>query len=179
MEIWIEYLYTIPNTYNLVLNGAWQCSTVGLVIVIIRCVKLYSTVLAGCVVLFSFLWVIGHSYVLSVTEEGTLRVQRSVSSSSSLSFVPPWQSLVLDCTGHLWEWLLSSKSLSSKISNFCALLDESEDIFRLNDILSLYTWYFPLINPGENHYSIITFLHQELGGKYNVKEPSGQSAGCH
>ena len=40
------------------------------------CVKLYSTVLAGCVVLFSFLWVIGHSYVLSVTEEGTLRVQR-------------------------------------------------------------------------------------------------------
>ena len=42
------------------------------------CVKLYSTVLAGCVVLFSFLWVIGHSYVLSVTEEGTLRVQRWV-----------------------------------------------------------------------------------------------------
>ena len=40
------------------------------------CVKLYSTVLAGCVVLFSFLWVIGHSYVLSLTEEGTLRVQR-------------------------------------------------------------------------------------------------------
>ena len=32
MEIKIEYLYPIPNTYNLVLNGAWHCSTVGLVI---------------------------------------------------------------------------------------------------------------------------------------------------
>ena len=30
MEIKIEYLYSIPNTYNLVLNGAWHCSTVGL-----------------------------------------------------------------------------------------------------------------------------------------------------
>ena len=31
VEIKIEYLYPIPNTYNLVLNGAWHCSTVGLV----------------------------------------------------------------------------------------------------------------------------------------------------
>ena len=33
MEIKIEYLYPIPipNTYNLVLNVAWHCSTVGLV----------------------------------------------------------------------------------------------------------------------------------------------------
>ena len=30
-EIKIEYLYPIPNTYNLVLNGAWHCSTMGLV----------------------------------------------------------------------------------------------------------------------------------------------------
>ena len=34
VEIKIEYLYTIPNTYNLVLNGAWHCSTVGLVEII-------------------------------------------------------------------------------------------------------------------------------------------------
>ena len=27
MEIKIEYLYPIPTTYNLVLNGAWHCST--------------------------------------------------------------------------------------------------------------------------------------------------------
>lgn len=51
------------------------------------CVKLYSTVLAGCVVLFSFLWVIGHSYVLSLTEEGTLRVQRYVDIVLGLSFL--------------------------------------------------------------------------------------------
>ena len=31
MEIKIEYLYPIPNTYNLVLNVAWHCSTIGLV----------------------------------------------------------------------------------------------------------------------------------------------------
>ena len=30
MEIKLEYLDTIPNTYNLVLNGAWHCSTIGL-----------------------------------------------------------------------------------------------------------------------------------------------------
>ncbi len=35
MEIKIEYLYTIPNTYNLVLNGAGHCSTAGLVFAII------------------------------------------------------------------------------------------------------------------------------------------------
>ena len=30
-QLKIEYLNSIPNTYNLVLNRAWQCSTVGLV----------------------------------------------------------------------------------------------------------------------------------------------------
>ena len=42
----------------------------------IWCVKLYSTVLAGCIMLFSFLWIICQLYVLSQTEESTLRVQR-------------------------------------------------------------------------------------------------------
>lgn len=51
------------------------------------CVKLYSTVLAGCVVLFSLLWVVGHTYVLSVTEEGSLRVQRYVDILLGLSFL--------------------------------------------------------------------------------------------
>ena len=40
------------------------------------CVKLYSTVLAGCIILLSILWVSGHSYVLYQTEEANLRVQR-------------------------------------------------------------------------------------------------------
>ena len=31
MEIKIQYLYPITNTCNLILNGAWHCSTVGLV----------------------------------------------------------------------------------------------------------------------------------------------------
>ena len=30
----IEYLYPIPDTYNLVLNGAWHCSNVGLVLIL-------------------------------------------------------------------------------------------------------------------------------------------------
>jgi len=51
------------------------------------CVKLYSTVLAGCMVLFSLLWIIGHTYVLAQTEEGTLKVQRYVDIVLGLSFL--------------------------------------------------------------------------------------------
>jgi len=51
------------------------------------CVKLYSTVLAGCIILLSILWVSGHSYVLYQTEEANLRVQRYVDIVLGLSFL--------------------------------------------------------------------------------------------
>merc|ERR1719251_363223 len=38
-------------------------------------------------VLFSLLWIIGHTYVLAQTEEGTLRVQRYVDIVLGLSFL--------------------------------------------------------------------------------------------
>jgi len=53
----------------------------------IWCVKLYSTVMAGCIVLFSFLWIICQLYVLSQTDESTLRVQRYVDIVLGLSFL--------------------------------------------------------------------------------------------
>jgi len=51
------------------------------------CVKLYCTVLAGCLSLFSFLWVIGHTYVLAQTDESSLKVQRYVDIVLGLSFL--------------------------------------------------------------------------------------------
>ena len=42
------------------------------------CVKLYSTVTAGCASLFCLLWVLGHLYVLGQTDDSSLRTQRSV-----------------------------------------------------------------------------------------------------
>lgn len=41
------------------------------------CVKLYSTVTAGCASLFCLLWVLGHLYVLGQTDDSSLRTQRS------------------------------------------------------------------------------------------------------
>ena len=40
------------------------------------CLSLYSLVLGGIGMIFSTLWVVGHGYVLSQTNEGGLRVQR-------------------------------------------------------------------------------------------------------
>ena len=40
------------------------------------CLRLYAVVCGGCGVLFSILWLIGHVYVLSQTDEKDLRMQR-------------------------------------------------------------------------------------------------------
>ena len=40
------------------------------------CLKLYTTVCGGCGALFSFLWIVGHVYVLCQTEDADLRWQR-------------------------------------------------------------------------------------------------------
>ena len=40
------------------------------------CLRLYAMVFGGCGVLFSILWLVGHVYVLSQTQEKDLRIQR-------------------------------------------------------------------------------------------------------
>ena len=42
----------------------------------IWCIKLYATVCGGCGTILSFLWLIGHFYVLSQTQDSELKTQR-------------------------------------------------------------------------------------------------------
>jgi hypothetical protein len=59
------------------------------------CLSLYSKVMGGVGMLFSILWVMGHGYVLSKTEDGGLRVQRYFDIFAGLSLLLSFASLLL------------------------------------------------------------------------------------
>ena len=79
------------------------------------CLSLYSLVMGGVGMLFTSLWVVGHGYVLTQTQEGQLRVQRYSETHAKLSSGTLILFIFLDILIFALAWSSSSLFFPSRL----------------------------------------------------------------